>query len=125
VNGLLQTAQFTGTGTSIGNSAATVVTGGGNVTGGAGRTVIVTGSGWIENANGSPSNFTVTLLVGGSIVDTMELSIGANPEAGAFSLTFQVAIAAGGNHAVDLQILGPGSGGTAENCSLIAMVVNV
>jgi hypothetical protein len=123
---LLQTANFSATATTINGTSQTVVGGGGNVTGGAGRTVIVTGSGSIANSGAGISSFTVNLLVGGTVVDSHTLTIPATPNASSFSLTAQVAIAAAGSHAVDLQIQGPGSSsGVANNCWLVAQVVNL
>ena len=123
--GLLQTANATGTGTTVNGTLATVVGGGTTVAGGAGgRTVILTGSGWVQNLSGSGTNFIAKLLVAGAVVDVVEfnIAVGAN---GSFSFTCQAALAAGSN-AIDLQVSGPGSAsGTADNCNLVALVVNV
>jgi hypothetical protein len=120
---LLQTVLANGVGTAVGASLASVLTAPASVTGGAGRSVIATGSGYIAAI--TAGQYSAALVVDSIVVDVVAFQIGASTD-GAFSLTFKSAIAAGGSHTVDLQVIGPGaSAGTSNNCSLVAMVVNV
>lgn len=125
-SGLIQTAKATASSTPINGTLATVVGGGTTVTGGAGRSVILMGTGTIVNTTGVDHNFNVALFVGGVNVEEISCFVPASTSNGGFTVTFQAAIAGAGSHAIDLQVQGPSSAsGTAANCSLVGMVVNV
>jgi hypothetical protein len=124
IGGLVQTVSATATGTTVNGSLATVVLGGGDVAGGTGgRTVILTGSGFVANS-GSNAQFTASLFLNGSAVSSQTFFV-TSGEHGGFSLTWQAALVSGLN-SIDLQMSGPGaSSGQANDCSLNALVVTV